>query len=201
MNYSWQTLTCGTLIVVGVVGVVILIKVLQRQAQKRAWGEMASQLGLVCESGRYPWSSLAVRGMYRGHALVLDTFVEHGYRRSQTYTQIVMTVNNSAGLRLMLHEASVASRVGKRLGVQDIQVGDADIDRRFMIKGQPEEGVRRLLAAEALRQKLLSVSSIHLTLEGAAIRYQHRGVEKGTERLHSLFDLMSEFATAVEQIG
>jgi hypothetical protein len=200
-----RTVVWAIVIVVVFVGIAVLVSYLQRKAEGRAWGELASQLGLAFEPGANPWAPPAVKGTYGGHALVLDTFSRlrwHGqHANRKLFTRAVMTVSNPADLQLALYEESVFSQMGKILGVTDIQVGDAAIDRRFTIKGRPEEQIKTLLTSEALRQSLLSVRSINLSLEGTTIRYEHPGVEKDVTRLRSVLDLLSEFATAVEQIG
>jgi hypothetical protein len=201
MNSVGQNLAVPILIAVGVVVIVLVIVYLQRQAQLRAWRGLASQLGLACESGRYPWSAVTVHGSYRGHGVALDTFQRGIGRNQRTLTGIVMDVNNPSGLRMNLVRQGGFGQVGKWLGAQDIQVGDADIDRRFLIKGQPEEAIRRLFTSEGLRQALLALSSLDVTLEGATLRYEQPGVARGIERLRSLFDLLSELAIAVEQAG
>lgn len=110
-----------------------------------------------------------------------------------------MTVDNPAGLHLDLSGEGALGKIGKRLGAQDIQVGDAEIDRRFMIKGDMEDEIRRIFASETLREKLLALPSLNLELDGTILRYEKPGVETGAERLTGLFDLMAELAAAVDR--
>ncbi len=189
--------------VVIVTAIVLLITSLQRRARVRAWAELAAKLGLVCESGRGPLSPVVVRGDYRGRALTLDTYYESqgagDDRSTQTYTRVAMPVNNPTGLRLELSKEGVLNKVGKRLGAQDIQIGDPELDQRLIIKGQPEEKVKHVLASAAVRQPLLSVSSLDVQLAGSEIRYKKPGVERDEECLRNVFDLMAALAAEVEQ--
>jgi hypothetical protein len=198
MDDSWHIWIISFLVIFGVSGITILILYLQQQAQKRAWEEIASQFGLALNPGRFLLSYPVVTGMLRGHKMVLDTFMRGARKHRSTYTRIVITVDNPADLRLALSGETIFSKVGKSLGIQDIQMGDEEIDHRFMIKGQPEEGVRRLLTSAAVRQRLLAAPWVNLELEGKSIRYERQGVEKNSERLHSLIELLSELAAAVD---
>jgi len=198
------TVLIAIAIVVVVTGAVLLVQYVQRRGCTRAWQEAAAQAGLGCEGGgllRYP----AINGIYRGRELELyvhqHTTGTGKNRRTSTSTRMAMSVDNPAGLRLEVYGENVLGKLGKRLGAQDIQVGDAEIDRRFMIKGEPAEAAARVFMSEALRQKLLALPSLHLELEGATLRYEKPGVEGNAERLVALFDLMAELAAAVERAG
>ena len=198
------TVLIAIVIVVVVTAVVLLVQYLQRRGQLRAWQEVAAQAGLACEEGgllRYP----TVKGIYRGHELQMyihqHTSGTAKNRRTSTSTRIAMTVDNPAGLRLELSEEKILGRIGKQLGMQDIQLGDTELDRRFMIKGEPAEVVGQIFMSEALRQKLLALPSLKLELNGTTLRYEKPGAEKKAERLTGLFELMAEMAAAVERVG
>ncbi len=198
------TVLIAIVIVVVVTAVVLLVQYLQRRGQLRAWQEAAAQAGLACEGGgllRYP----TVKGIYRGRELEMyvhqHTTGAGKNRRTSTSTRIAMTVDNPAGLRLDLSEEKILGRIGKQLGMQDIQVGDAEIDRRFMIKGDMEDEIGRIFASETLRQKLLALPSLNLELDGTTLRYEKPGAEKKAERLTGLFELMAELAAAIDRAG
>ncbi len=188
------------LVFAGIVALVLVLNYTSRQARLKAWGELAGNTGLTCESGGV-FSPIRVTGTYRGHGLILDTFTRSSGKNSQTYTRILLSANNPSNLALAIYEEGVMSKVGKALGMQDIQVGDADLDRRFIVKGRPEDAVVNLFAFGNLRQRLLDARSLNLTLNGDQVRFEARGVELDIGRLQSLFDLMSELADAVEKVG
>lgn len=197
-----STVIVAALIIAVVVVGVLVFQYLQRKSQIRAWQEVAARAGLACEEGgllRFP----AVHGTYRGHELEMyihqHTSGTGKNRHTSTSTRIAMTVDNPAGLHLDLSGEGALGKIGKRLGAQDIQVGDAEIDRRFMIKGDMEDEIRRIFASETLREKLLALPSLNLELDGTILRYEKPGVETGAERLTGLFDLMAELAAAVDR--
>ncbi len=70
-----------------------------------------------------------------------------------------------------------------------------------MPEGEPEEAVRRVLSAEALRQPLLSAAKLDVRLEGEELTYRLPGVEKNGERLRAAFDLLAALATEIGRAG
>ena len=189
------------LVIVGIAGLVILIIFFQRQTQLWAWNDLAVRTGLVCDSGKYLWSPIRVTGLYRGHSLILDTFTRGSGKNSRTYTRAVLSVNNPVPLQLVLSEEKVFDKMGKWMGVQDIQVGDETLDRRYKIKGQPEAEIVRLLASWEVRRKLLEVSSLKIEIEAGEVRAEKHGTEKKVEELEKAFELLSGIAEEVERIS
>ena len=169
------------------------------QSQRRAWSELAARTGLTFESGSF-WGMPTVTGTYRDHALTLDTFRRGSGKSSTTYTRIVLFVNNQANLYLALYEETIFSKIGKFFGTQDIQFGDDEFDRRFMIKGQPEEDVMRLLNDSTLRTKIMAARSLNIEVDGRELHFEERYVNLDLDYTQSLFDLLTDIAVGVEQI-
>ncbi len=200
MDGNWQIYILSVLIVIGVAGFAILSQYLMRQAQRRSWEELASQSGLTLDAGGSFLSSPTVTGVHRGHEVVVDTFMRGTGKNRHVYTQVRMTVTNPRDLRLSLYGENVFTQLAQTLGSRDIQVDDPEIDRRFRIKGEPEEAVKSLFVYGAFRQQLLELPALNLSLQGNTLRYEHSGVEKNVERLQKLLNLLSELATQVEQL-
>jgi len=197
----------AVVLVLVVVGIVVLIASMRLRAQVRAWSELASQLGLACNRKGRPGAPVWLQGEYSGHPVIMDTYNKsHHYRSSgqnrttvDTFTRITMEVRNPAGLSLELLKEGAFAKITQRLSAKDIQTGDAELDERLAIRGEPEDAVRRLLTAEALRPLLLSAAKLDLSLAQGEISYQQPGVEKDKERLRSTFDLLAALATEVER--
>ncbi len=199
-----------TLLIVAAIIVLALIVVtpvvlLQLRRQERAWSALAAQLGLAFNREGPLGSPVWLKGEYQGHPVVMDTYTERRGRGKQrtehTFTRIIMQVSNPTGLRLHLAHEGVLAKVAQAVGGKDIQVGDAELDKRLSIKGEPEEAVRRVLSAEALRQPLLSAAKLDVRLEGEELSYRLPGVEKNGERLRAAFDLLAALATEVGRAG
>jgi hypothetical protein len=188
-------------VIAAVVAALAVWAYLRYQARRRAWSDLAARTGLALESAGWFGLSLRVTGVYRRRLLTLDTFTRSSGRHSVTYTRLVVTVSNTSGLGLALYEQGLLSQVGKLLGMQDIQVGDEELDRRFVIKGQPEAAIVNLLTFGGLRQSLLQARSLNINVEGQHVRFEKKGGESDVDYIQFLFDLLSELAAAVERIG
>jgi len=188
------------LIVISLLVLFGVIAYLRRQARQQAWGELAARTGLTFESGGL-FSPMRVTGTYRGHSLTLDTFTRSTGKNSTTYTRIQMGANNPSALSLAIYDENVLSKVGKALGMQDIQTGDDELDRRFTIKGQPEPMIASLFTSIGLRQKLLQARSVHVEVRGQQVYWQQRGAESNADHLQFLFDLLGDLAEAVDRAG
>jgi len=188
------------LLVIGLLVIFGAIAYLRRQARQQAWGELAARTGLTFESGGL-FSPMRVTGTYRGHPLTLDTFTRSTGKNSTTYTRIQMGANNPSALSLAIYDENVLSKVGKALGMQDIQTGDDELDRRFTIKGQPEPMIASLFTSIGLRQKLLQARSVHVEVRGQQVYWQQRGAESNADHLQFLFDLLGDLAEAVDRAG
>jgi hypothetical protein len=108
----------------------------------------------------------------------------------------------------------VFTGLGKLLGMQDIEIGDAEFDQAFVVQSNNETRTRALLADQKLRDLLLSQSNITLKViddEGRfgpnfdehvdELYFETASVIKDIERLKSLFDLFAETMHQLCTIG
>jgi hypothetical protein len=170
------------------------------QARNKAWGELADRTGLMLQGGGF-LSSPRLEGVYRGHSTTLYTHTVHTGKHSHTYTRVRMDVNNQAGLSLSLQRENVLSKIGKAVGMQDIQLGDEEMDQRFLIQGKPADEVSGLFTSISLRQRLLENNIHSLRLNGRTLEHSQSGVETRPDVLQGLFDTMADLADAVERAG
>ncbi len=188
------------LIVLGFAALTVVIVYLTIVTRRQAWSQLAERANLQFNRGNFVSHGLSVSGVYQGHNLTLDTFSRSAGRSSATYTRIVLNLNQPANLDLTLSTEGLFSKVGKLLGMQDIQAGDEALDQRYMIKGQPENLVLSVLQSYDLRQRLLEAPSLYLHVHGQQVYYEKRGFERNENNLIALFDLMNSLAAAVERL-
>ncbi len=183
------------LIIVAVVGITITLQ----QKNARAWKDLAARLGLEVGPVKFFFMP-TVSGSYRAHELRLDTFTRGSGKNSTTYTRVMLALANPGGMQLELSGENVFSKIGKALGGQDIETGDAELDGRYVIKGQPESAVLRILMQINLRQRRLEVKGLHVKVNGDTLYYERRGIESNPETLRALIDLLVDIADGVERI-
>jgi len=108
----------------------------------------------------------------------------------------------------------VFSNIAKFLGMQDVEVGDDEFDRDFIIKGTDEAKLRRLFFSARLRELIRLQPDIELAVhddEGwfgpkfpervDVLTFQVVGVIKDAERIKVLYDLFAETLDALCRLG
>jgi hypothetical protein len=171
-----------------------------RRRLRNAWGELAARTGLALEPGSL-FVAPRVTGTYRSHPLTLETFTRGSGKSRTTYTRIVLFVQNPANVYLALYQESVFSKIGKFFGMKDVQVGDEEIDRRFIIKSQPESFAASLATSISLRQRLLEARKLNVEVDGREVTFEQVGLLTDGEYLRFLFDLLCDLADRVERLG
>lgn len=189
------------ILILGLIGLGIVASLLSVQSRRKAWAELAERLGLQLQPGGFFGENNVVSGVYRSHYLRLDTFSRGSGKSRSHYTRIVLAIQNPAGVALELYQEGIFSRMGKALGMQEIQTGDEELDRRFMIKGEPQTTVVGLLTSIGLRQKLMEARAPHIQVRGQEVYYEKRGIETNIDTLNFLFDLLSDLAQAVDHLS
>lgn len=185
------------IVFVGIIAAAILVFFYVQRSRKQAWSNLAAQTGLTFE-GVGLFSQARVTGTYRGRNLVLETFTTGG-KNSKKCTRIIASVNNTASIRLRLTGEGILAKIGKKFGGQDIQTGNTEIDKRFLIKGEPEREIQALLTSSEVRQKLLSVPVLSLEVMEGEIRCEQDSFERNTKRLQDLFELLCVLAEGIEK--
>ena len=179
---------------------ILVVGYFNQQRIVRAWRDLAERSGLTCEAPRFVLlQEPRVFGVYRGRSLTLDTYTTGSGRSRTTYTRIRIAVDNRANGSLALYDETIFSKIGKALGMQDIQTGDEEIDKRFILKGQPETFALGVLNSINLRQKLLQARALSIHLDGPELKFSQHGVVADVERLQFLFELLSDVADGAER--
>jgi hypothetical protein len=177
------------------------------------WQQLSRELG--GEFTRGDWrrgDRLEVR--HGEWTLTLDTFVVPAGKVYIPMTRMRAPFVNADKLWMKLHRASIFSSWGRFFGMQDIQIGIADFDEAYVIKGNDERKVRAFLANETLRALLLGEKDVQLSVEddedwfGAKfpsdtdeLRLVWGGHEKDPERVRRLFQLFAEALDQLCRIG
>lgn len=93
-----------------------------------------------------------LRFTFRNHTYDVSEF--SGSRYQSPYSRVVTPLNKPGIPALKLTSESWAAEIGKKLGMQDIQIGSSEFDDRFMIKGNDEVFALNLLTYR-VQDKLL----------------------------------------------
>jgi hypothetical protein len=126
---------------------------------------------------------------------------------------------NPDGFRFRVYRKHIFSELGKMLGVQDVDVGQPDFDRDFVIQGTDEAKLRRLFANARIREMIAAQPAVQFTVKEArdifrrnlfpdvqpenvdVLEFLTSGVIKDKERLRLLFDLFTETLDELCKMG
>lgn len=139
--------------------IVVAVIVLSIWWQRRTIGQwigIAAELNLqFTRTGRLGCSG-RIEGTYQDFKVVAIYYadpkvqhakLEHIGTTKRTCTEVITRFNQPMPEGFKIYtETAVLSKVGKFLGTQDIQTQDPAFDSAFMIKGEPEENIKRLLS-------------------------------------------------------
>jgi len=117
-----------------------------------------------------------------------------GSKYQPAYTCALATVNNPNNHRIRIYGESWASEIGKKLGMQDIQIGSNEFDDKYMIKGDDEHFATRLLTW-AIQDKLLALRKHRptVTLESTQFKINVPKVLRNDEDYDILIDIALAF--------
>lgn len=126
---------------------------------------------------------------------------------------------NPDGFRFRVYRKQLFSELGKMLGMQDVEVGQPEFDRDFVIQGTDEAKLRRLFGHARIRDLIAAQPDIHFTVEEApgiwsrdlfakvppadvnTLSFLTGGVIQDKERLRLLFDLFAETLDELCRMG
>ena len=173
------------------------------------WSQLSQELGADYEEGGFFKDGKVVLA-HKQWEITLDTYTVHTGKSTIIYTRMRAPYVNRDGFRFNIYRKNIFSGIGKLFGMKDIEIGDAFFDDEFIIQGEPEHLVSRLLSNVAVRQLIQSQPDIHFQVkdddgwfkskfpEGVdELYFEVVGVIKDRERLKNLFDL---FASVLDEL-
>jgi hypothetical protein len=182
-------------------------------SKKEIWKQLSDQVhGRFLEGGFWKGDKVLVE--HGPWTLTLDTFAIHTGEVTIVYTRMRAPYVNPGGFRFHVYRKSVFSGIAKRLGMQDIEVGDPVFDDDFIVQSSDPSRARELLSNARVRELLSSQKDVHFSVrddegwfgakfpEGVdELQFTLPGVIKDLERLKLLFDLFAESLDALARIG
>jgi hypothetical protein len=169
------------------------------------WRELAKEIGADFVDGGF-WSGgtvLASHGPWR----ITLAIVRYG--RSHATLMRAPYVNPN-GFRFWVYRKQIFSELGKMLGMQDVDVGQPEFDRDFIIQGTDETKLRQLFANARIRELISAQPHVSFGVNEPpgiftrdvfaevppadvdTLDFMVGGILKDKERIRLLFDLFAE---------
>lgn len=146
--------------------------------------------------------------------IVLDTHTVSTGKSSVTYTRLRAPFTNNDGFKFKIYREGIFSELGKFFGMQDIEIGDENFDKDFIIKSNNEIKVKELFSDYKIKELIEKQSKIsletknnegmfetHLPYGISELYFKIPGVIKDTDRLKGLFELFKEVLNEMTNIG
>ena len=100
--------------------------------------------------------------------LALDIDLGGGFEGGYELTTLTAAVPGQPELHFALHEQDWVHEIGKLLGLEDVELGYADLDQAFIITTNNANALRLLLADPAIHDTLLQHPTARFTLAPAS---------------------------------
>lgn len=171
----------GAFFFVAAVGAVIAVarSASSHQRVNTEWQEAASRLGILLRPGKGLGRHPSMEGQVREMLVKIDIVS----RNDTTYTRYRVRFPKLL-LGLELQKEGFINRVGRLLGMQDIDVGDAIFDREVVVRGDVPAQVREFLTpARRLAIRALFEAHPEARIHDGEIVVMTRGFERNAERL------------------
>ena len=177
------------------------------------WRQLSTEIGAQYVEGGF-WKGDKVQATHGPWTITLDTYTVSNGKTSTTYTRMRAPFVDPEGFRFTVYRKGIFSDIGKRFGMQDIQIEDEAFDRDFIIKSNQESKLRELLASSKIRELIGQQPQIYFSVkddegvfhssfpEGVdELYFQVVGVIKDVERLKLLYELFAETLDQLCRIG
>ena len=183
-------------------------------SRKEIWQQFCAQTGSSYVPGGFAKSD-KIEATHGPWTVTLDTFVVSNGKTVVIFTRMRAPYVNPDGFHFTVYRKGIFTEMGKWFGMQDITVGYDEFDRDFVIKGNDEQKLRRLLSSQKIRDLISAQPDIHFSVkddegklwgkdfpEGVdELYFQVLGVIKDIERLKLLYELFSETLDELCRMG
>ena len=183
------------------------------QSKEEMWRQLSSETGADYVKGGF-WKGAKVQASHGQWIITLDTYAVSTGKSTMVFTRLRAPYVNPDQFRFKIYRRGFFSDIGKRLGMQDIEVGYPDFDRDFIIKGTDEGKLRALFDNPRVRELIIAQPQIHFMVkdnEGSfgpnfpddtdELCFHVSGIIKDVERLKLLFELFAETLDQLCHIG
>jgi hypothetical protein len=175
------------------------------------WRQLSGQINAAFEPGTGLFGAgTRVEAQHGQWIVTLDTYTISTGKSSATFTRLRAPYVNPAGFRFNVYDSAVFGWLRQTFGVEDIVVGDAAFDQRFVVQSTSPAEVTRLLSNPQVRAALEAQPDIHLQVKDDdrwfrahfpqgvdELYFQTYGVVKDLPRLEGLFEL---FALVLDEL-
>ena len=177
------------------------------------WRQLCAEIGAQYVEGGF-WKGDKVQATHGPWTITLDTYTVSTGKSSIVYTRMRAPFADTEEFRFTVYRKGIFSDAGKWFGMQDIEIGDEDFDRDFILKSNQEQKLRELLGSTKIRELISQQPQIYFAVKddegffGSSfpggvdeLYFQVVGIVKDVERLKLLYALFAETLDQLCRIG
>lgn len=180
-----------------------------RQAAEEMGGKFIQGSWFVSDTLEYIYTSQSSK-----HSWKITLCIDSGNEDSSTFHEICVTYVSPDGFECRLYEENFLSPLSKKLGFQDIVIGDRKFDKSYVIKGNDVEKTKMLLNSQPIKDCIYKEQGIRLYIQQIPKPHNYVGIEnvhriiystanllETPERIVQLFTLYCLILERLENIG
>jgi hypothetical protein len=167
------------------------------RARLRRYRAIAARTGLTVTPGIFKPSQ--VHGTFRGRALAMNAASARPevFSLRRRWTVVTVGVKNPSSVGMKIRRKDVVDRL---LRLRNIESGDREFDRRFLVNSHDTGAAVRIVSDPAVRQGLLNAYVSTVRLYSTSLNLFYAKEERDPEHAQQLFDAAVCLADAVDAI-
>ena len=183
-------------------------------SREEIWRQLSAEIHGRYVEGRGFWKGDRVEATHHSWTVTLDQYVVSTGEVTIPYTRLRAPYVNTSDFRFRIYRRSRLSGLGKLVGVQDIEIGDAGFDEAFIIQGRDAAKVRHLFSNQRIRELIAAQPEIEFSVkddegwfgprfpEGVdELHFLAHGIIKDVPRLKQVYELFAEVLDELCRMG
>jgi hypothetical protein len=180
--------------------------------KRKVWKELERKYNGKYLNGNI-FSSEKVQIDKDGLLILLDTRWEDGEYNKKN-TRIIAPYENKTGFHCEIFKEGFFESMGKKLGMQDIEVGIEEFDKNFVLKSNQPNTLRNILAESKLIEEIGKHPNMKFMVETKnrflgefhpagidQLSFEEEGEITDIQKIESIFEIFSMFYNRMIQLG
>ncbi len=138
---------------------------------------------------------------YKDFSITFDAYTHYtvvgGSSYEHEYTRGLVEFISPDSFKLLITQQGFIDNVVKLFGAQDIQIGDKQFDKKFLVKSNDEGKALLTLSNNSITKALLDLKTIRLDITDGEGLFS----EKPTQGLFMLYFVLDEKITSMDQLN
>lgn len=183
--------------------------------RKAIWKSFAEEVNGEFVEGNF-WRRYRIEIPHDLWTLYIDTYTVSNGKSSTTYTRVYAPYRSAQSFQFNIFQRNVFTDIGKVFGMEDIEVGYPEFDKKFIIKGNDPRYLRQFFEPDPIRGILMLQPSMRFMTRDRIddrlprkrypdrvqdLCYRTVGIIKDPEWLHDICTLVSSSLDQLVEMG